>query len=366
MKKILYITYDWWFDTDIEILTSLSQNYIINVYVISLKETNINKYPIKKSPNKNITIKDFQIWNKKDKISLFYNSIKFAIKAIKASKSCDYVLYIDDSNPITVSILSLLLPSYKTIVTFHDFIMHSDEPFFKRLSHKIILKKFFYFHFFSHTQYSSFKENATSRQKGFYTLMPLKDFGNQSIPLKFPFSNKSKKFLFFGYIRDYKRLDLFIKAAKRVKGCAEFIIAGYCPDWSRYEHLINDDKRFFCNITFIPNSQIASYFKIADFLVLPYSDSTQSGPLLIALNYSLPIIASSQKIFEYYISNKINGFIFQDGNEEELYEIMQLATNMDDFKYTAMKEAQARFRIKYQKEADFIEAFKDFIILNKI
>ena len=48
MKRILYITYDWWFDTDVDVIKDLSKEFLIDVYVISLRKNNLNKYPDKK------------------------------------------------------------------------------------------------------------------------------------------------------------------------------------------------------------------------------------------------------------------------------------------------------------------------------
>ena len=39
MKRILYITYDWWFDTDVDILKSLSKSYEVDVFVVSIRCT---------------------------------------------------------------------------------------------------------------------------------------------------------------------------------------------------------------------------------------------------------------------------------------------------------------------------------------
>jgi len=44
---------------------------------------------------------------------------------------------------------------------------------------------------------------------------------------------------------------------------------------------------------YIPNEEIESYFVAADALALPYLSGSQSGVGMIALNYGIPVIATS-------------------------------------------------------------------------
>lgn len=355
MKRILYITYDWWFDTDIDILKDLSKEFKIDVYVISLRKNNLNKYPNKKLFSKNVNIHNYRFWDKSSKFYLLWHSFIYALRLIQISQHYDLILYIDDSNPITAPLLSLFMPKNKVIVTFHDYHMHVDEPGFKNNIHRLIINRFRYFHFFSKTQYEYFiKENPSKH--AFYSLMPLKDFGK--IYAK---QNREKKiFLFFGYIRQYKRLELFIQAAKQLSGNSNFIIAGYCKDWEIYKKEIGEDTRFICDIKFIPNNEIPNYFSSADYLVLPYSDSTQSGPLLIAVNYGIPVIASNHKVFQDFITNGMNGFLFEDGNLNDLKRVMQQAENLKNEEWNRMQHNMLLKKGEYSEASNFIRAIKEF------
>ena len=358
MKRILYITYDWWFDTDVDILKSLSENYVVDVFVVSIQDKQLNKYPDKRTPSANVRIYDFPIWNKKQKIRMAFNSMLFALRLAMRAKNYDLVLYIDDANPVSVLLLSLFLPKQKTIVTFHDYRMHLDEPRFKRMVHDGLVRSFRHFHFFSQSQYGYFVKDHKGKS-AFFSLMPLKDFGAAK-----PYTVHEKKtFLFFGYIRDYKRLDLFIRAAKRVQADARFLIAGYCADWERYEQLIDGDERFDCHIGFVPNNEIPRYFGEADFLVLPYNDSTQSGPLLIAVNYGLPVIASRHKIFEDFIAHGQNGYLFEDSNVDDLAKMLRQAIEMSDGQYSCMRQAMRETRKEYGHKSDYCKALESYVSL---
>lgn len=355
MKHILYITYDWWFDTDVDILKDLSREYQIDVYVISLRKNNLNKYPDKNLFSQNVNVYNYRFWDKSSRFYLLWHSFIYALRLIWMSQHYDLIFYIDDSNPVTAPLLSFFMPRSKVVVTFHDYHMHMDEPKFKNNIHHLIIRRFKYFHFFSKSQYEYFiKEN--SLKNAFYSLMPLKDFGE----IRIKQDHKRKTFLFFGYIRSYKRLDLFIQAAKGLSESSNFIIAGYCQNWEIYKKKIGEDTRFICDIKFISNNEIPNYFSKADYLVLPYSDSTQSGPLLIAVNYGIPVIASNHKVFQDFIMNEINGFLFEDGNVDDLKRVMLQAERVNNEEWNKMHQNMLLKKKKYSETSDFTRAIKIF------
>ncbi len=355
MKRILYITYDWWFDTDVDVIKDLSKEFLIDVYVISLRKNNLNKYPNKKLFSQNVNIHDYRFWDKSSKFYLSWCSFIYALRLIWISRHYDLIFYIDDSNPVTAPLLSVFMPKDKVVVTFHDYHMHVDEPGFKNKIHNLIINRFRYFHFFSRSQYEYFIKEHPSK-KAFYSLMPLKDFGEK----RAKHNNGKKTFLFFGYIRPYKRLDLFIQAAKELSENSNFIIAGYCKDWEIYERKIGADKRFISEIKFVPNDEIPDYFSKADYLVLPYNDSTQSGPLLIAVNYGVPVIASNHKIFQDFITDGVNGFLFKDGDVDDLKRAMLKAESLTDGEWEKMQQNMLLKKDEYSEASDFIRSVKTF------
>lgn len=348
MQHILYITYDWWMDTDVDMLKTLAQKATVDVYVISIAEKKLNKYPDKNLGIPGVTVHDFPIWDRSRKIRLGLNSIRFALKVAAAAKKADKVMYMDDSNPVTVTLLSKFLPADKTTVTFHDYVMHGDEPGFKQRAHDLLVKRFRHFHFFSPTQHNAFIADHPDI-KSFHTLLPLKDFG----PLpRIERKNDTVNFLFFGYVRDYKRLDLFIQAAVKVKNPrARFTIIGNCKNPAPFIEMTGNDNRISFEPRFVANEEIPAIFADADYLVLPYSDSTESGPALIALNYSKPIIASDQPLFKDLITPGQNGYLFPSGNAEALAVEMEKAAVLSDNEYASLANGQQACRDRYNKTA---------------
>ena len=103
--------------------------------------------------------------------------------------------------------------------------------------------------------------------------------------------------LFFGLIRDYKGLDLLLKAwAKWMPEGRKLLIAGeFYASREKYVALIEElglRDRVVLHDHFVADEDVRYYFSAADALVLPYRTATQSGVTQIAYNFSLPMIVT--------------------------------------------------------------------------
>lgn len=147
--------------------------------------------------------------------------------------------------------------------------------------------------------------------------------------------------LFFGFIRDYKGLDLLLEAfadERLQKLKLKLIIAGeFYSDKKKYDDLIDNynlKDRLVLKTDFIPDSEVFKYFCAADIVVQPYKHATQSGVTQIAYQFNKPMIvtnvgglaeivpdgkagyvvepsptAIANAIFDFYSANKENLFI---------------------------------------------------------
>jgi glycosyltransferase involved in cell wall biosynthesis len=109
-----------------------------------------------------------------------------------------------------------------------------------------------------------------------------------------------KYLLFFGFIRDYKGLDLLLKAMAHreiVNQEIVLLVAGefYTDDKPYFELIdkLGTDKRVIMSNDFIPDSKVADYFNAADIVVQPYKDATQSGVTQIAYHFEKPMITTN-------------------------------------------------------------------------
>lgn len=106
--------------------------------------------------------------------------------------------------------------------------------------------------------------------------------------------------LFFGYIREYKGLDVLLEAWPSVVALrprARLVIAGdpgrlgpsRCAELEGWARRLGAVTRF----GYVPFENVASYFAAADLLVMPYRRVSQSGVLFLALATGLPVVATS-------------------------------------------------------------------------
>ncbi len=109
-----------------------------------------------------------------------------------------------------------------------------------------------------------------------------------------------KYILFFGFIRDYKGLDLLLKAMAEPgmkESGIQLIIAGeYYEDSQPYLDLIASlgiEKQLIIATDFIPDNDVKYYFGAADLVVQPYKTATQSGISQIAYHFEKPMVVTA-------------------------------------------------------------------------
>lgn len=107
--------------------------------------------------------------------------------------------------------------------------------------------------------------------------------------------------LFFGFIREYKGLDLLLEAMAilKQKGAIlpQLLIAGeFYGNSEKYLNLIrelNIGDQVMLHTAFIPNSQVSNYLCAADFVIQPYRNATQSGITPLAYHFERPMLVTN-------------------------------------------------------------------------
>ena len=122
--------------------------------------------------------------------------------------------------------------------------------------------------------------------------------------------------LFFGFIRDYKGLDLLIKALNddRIRKLPlKLIVAGeYYADEAKYLALIesqNVENQIVLKTKFISNEEVKYYFCATDLVVQPYKTATQSGISQLAFFYDKPMLATNVGGLPEIIDHQKSGYI---------------------------------------------------------
>jgi D-inositol-3-phosphate glycosyltransferase len=134
----------------------------------------------------------------------------------------------------------------------------------------------------------------------------------------FELNNDEKVLLFFGFIKEYKGLDILLEAvdmASKTIGNLTLIIAGAAQSEKlveRYNKKISElpkDIKVIYHSEFIPRDKVAIYFLASDVLVLPYKIISHSGVLHLAYSFGRAIIGTRVGDFEEFIDDGKSGIL---------------------------------------------------------
>ena len=155
--------------------------------------------------------------------------------------------------------------------------------------------------------------------------------------------------LFFGFIRDYKGLDLLLKAVDKEffkKKNIKLLVAGeFYTDSKPYFEIIKEkeiDDIVIMSNDFIPDEEVAYYFNASDAVVQPYKDATQSGVTQIAYHFEKPIITTDVGGLAEIVPDGKAGFVVNP-------EVEEIKKAIFDF-YTENKEEVFRKNVKEIKK----------------
>lgn len=110
----------------------------------------------------------------------------------------------------------------------------------------------------------------------------------------------SRYVLFFGFIRQYKGLDILLDAIadnRLAQLGVKLIVAGeFYGDSQPYFNQIKRlgiEDRVILKTSFIPDSDVNLYFSAADIVAQPYRTATQSGVTQIAYHFAKPMLVTN-------------------------------------------------------------------------
>jgi glycosyltransferase involved in cell wall biosynthesis len=181
-----------------------------------------------------------------------------------------------------------------------------------------------------------------------------------------------KYMLFFGIIRDYKGLDILLKAMSddsiRQQNIRLIIAGEFYTDPEPYRKIISEnnlENQIFMVDRFIPDSEVYKYFSASDIVVQPYKSATQSGVTQIAYHFDKPMIttrvgglaeivpdgkvgyvvnpdpeAIREAILRYYLGDKQEAFISGIREEKKKYSWGRMVDNINDLREQIKKRKQ--------------------------
>ncbi|MGN1215051.1 MAG: glycosyltransferase [Candidatus Cryptobacteroides sp.] len=107
---------------------------------------------------------------------------------------------------------------------------------------------------------------------------------------------EKKTLLFFGLIREYKGLDILLKAFATLDESYQLVVAGEpYGSFDKYQEIIDNSgcaDRIHLFTHYIKDSEVKTYFSASDLVVLPYRSATQSGINAIAYHFGTPMVVT--------------------------------------------------------------------------
>lgn len=363
---IVYFNQDSYTDTDITVLKYLTRDFnVIWFYLYESLRPDAMRYTPAFAQNYadkyglTLEIVDPQLMTTDARKILFYRKVAKQINACKPE-----LVYSCIRTPYWIVASHFFLKCKKRILGIHDAKPHTYSSklttFTEKYCSLLSIKWNKNFVTFSKGQKELFYE-IFGRQSTLVG-MSVKDFGpsiNQVVDI-----SESVRLLFFGRIEQYKGLDMLISALedlnKQGVSNLRLTIAGKGDFWKECEQYIKTPSLYNLKVRFVQNDEVPDLMATHHFLVLPYRDATQSGPLATALAYDLPIIAPKYGCFgDVYNSNA--AFLYEQG---KLNEALKEASMMSSSEYAKMKSQVGVIKNKYSEKniADnYIREFKRII-----
>jgi len=225
---------------------------------------------------------------------------------------------------------SIILPiakirKKKIIITVHNITPHT-EKFIDILLDKIFNKIIFPFAdiFIIHNKRNKakFLDLYRVNEKKIYILphgttypyQQVKRISKKEARKRLEISQDKKIILFFGYIWDYKGLDILLNSMEYIKKKIPkvlLIIAGQpAKKWIKYERIIEKKdltKVILRALRYIPDSELEYYFSSSDLVICPYKKhpfDTHGGVGALALSFKKPLIVTDVGGLPEYVLDK--------------------------------------------------------------
>lgn len=338
--------------------------YLSDNYTFKIQDKHLKTIYIMGANNKVI---NNQFIRKLNTIIYRYEGIKYFYKMLKKDISKKIIHLQGPFIFLDFFYLKKLKKNAKLILTVHDVIPHKYlinkkiDLYFRKKTYKV------FDHYIVHSKQNKYelikyfginKEKISVVEHGIEMprIINKKEVNNFRKKYKFP---KVKKIiLFFGRLREYKGLDLLLKALTKIRKEDFFlIIAGKAQNSKFYIRNLDIIKELkleanvlFLN-KFIKDNEIPILFNISDFTVLPYKFfHSQSGVLATAVTYQLPVIVSDTGSMGDFVREHNIGKVFKPNSLKQLTESIKyfIESGLEEYK---LNEIICRNQYSWQKIA---------------
>ncbi len=207
------------------------------------------------------------------------------------------------------------------VVTIADNILPHEKRVGDNLLTRYYLKKSDGYVTLSKSVLKELEEFEPGNKPRIYSPHPLYDnFGDkisrEEALSKLKLSPDYKYILFFGFIREYKGLDILLEAMGDPildDLPLKLIVAGeYYSSDQEYVKIIREkslSNKLVMHTHFISNEKVAAYFCASDLVVQPYKDASQSGVTQVAYHYGVPMVVTNVGALPEMVPHMVSGIV---------------------------------------------------------
>ncbi len=158
---------------------------------------------------------------------------------------------------------------------------------------------------------------------------PIYDFFTQWDPGPAKAGPGPAQLLFFGNVRRYKGLEVFLEALHLLEGRLDFCatVAGefYVPSRPLHEmaRRWGLDGRIRWESRYLPDAEVPALFRRADLVVLPYLEATQSGVVPLAYQFDVPVVSTRVGGLAEMVQDGLTGYLCPPGDAAALADAVE-------------------------------------------
>jgi len=286
---------------------------------------------------------------------------------VLANHTTDVVIYSYWHPFFALSYLSMLKglkkrrPNTAVIAIAHNIYPHEYFPFQTALLNKLFAQTDSVILLSDQTEQDCRKMGLkTSTRKLFHPVyeesFPTEN--KEKLRERYGFEKDELVVLFFGLVRSYKGLDIFIDALnelnlKKMK-IRPFIVGEFYADKQLLIDRMDPSKMDQMKIIdrFVTDQEAAEVMSLSDLMVLPYKKASQSGALAQSINFHLPAIITNLPGLTEYIDHGKEGYVIPPNDSEALKKVILDFWQSDKKEEMVNNVAQRKKQLSWERFAD--------------
>ena len=175
--------------------------------------------------------------------------------------------------------------------------------------------------------------------------------------------------MFFGYVRDYKGLDILLDAwallrsEGRTEGRRLLVVGEVYGDDTKYREQIarlGIGDEVVVHNDFVPDGEVGLWFSAADMVALPYKSATQSGVTQVAYAFDVPMVVTRVGGLEEMVADDVVG-VLADTTPRSVADAIARVWEGDNLERYREGVRREKSRFSWEATADRIEDLVEII-----